>query len=342
MGRDSQGAGLPAIVAVLLCLVASPATAQETVTLFATSLSTGTVHVFQGRVPDLQRVRTIAVGREPHNLAISPDGRWVATGNRRSGAVSLIDAATLTEAARIRVGRQPHDVVFSGDSRSLFVGQEQETFVTVIDVAGRAVRETLPIGRAQHDLALTPDGRELWFTVTNRPYTPGDRRVGVMDLATKQVTLVDTGANAHDVILGPDGRAAWVTNSGFIDRPDDRMHVLDVATRRVLEVLTVGRYPFHAPKRGRDGNYVPPTSPEMWFSDHGQRAVVAVSLADRRVTASVPVGAQPFHVTMTPLGVLFVANEASNTITIVDGPRRVALGTLAAPPRPHGVVVLVR
>ena len=148
MGRDSQGAGLPAIVAVLLCLVASPTTAQETVTLFATSLSTGTVHVFQGRVPDLQRVRTTAVGREPHNLAISPDGRWVATGNRRSGAVSLIDAATLTETARIRVGRQPHDVVFSGDSRSLFVGQEQETFVTVIDVAGRAVRETLPIGRA--------------------------------------------------------------------------------------------------------------------------------------------------------------------------------------------------
>jgi hypothetical protein len=128
------------------------------------------------------------------------------------------------------------------------------------------------VGRAQHDLALTLDERELWLTVTNRPYTPGDPRIGVVELGSRQPAFLDTGANAHDVILSPDGRTAWVTNSGFIDRPDDRVHVLDVATRGLLGVYPIGKYPFHAPKRGRDGNEVSPAAAQMWFTDHGLRA----------------------------------------------------------------------
>jgi YVTN family beta-propeller protein len=154
--------------------------------------------------------------------------------------------------------------------------------------------------------------------------------------------MIDTGANAHDVILSPDGRTAWVTNSGFLDRPDDRVHVLDVATRRVLEVLRVGRYPFHAPKWGRDGNDVPPTAREMWFSDHGLTAIVPVSLTDRRVLRSVLVGTEPFHLTATASGVLFVANHASSTVTMVDTIRRTVVGTLQVAPRPHGLAVLAR
>ncbi len=45
---------------------------------------------------------------------------------------------------------------------------------------------------------------------------------------------------------------------------------------------------------------------------------------------------------------LFVTSEktdtvivTSNTVTIIDGPRRMVLGTLNVPPRPHGLAVLV-
>ena len=337
--------GLGLLVLVLVCSLWPPlasGASPEAVTLFVTSQRRDTVEVFRGRPPDLERLRAIAVGREPHNLGISPDGRWVATGCRRSGDVSVIDTRTLTEVARIPVGRQPHDVAFSSDSRTLYVGHEQETFVSVVDVGAWTRRASIAIGRAQQDLSLTPDDRELWFTVTNRPYKNGDPRVGVVDLATETVALIDTGANAHDVILSPDGHTAWVTNSGLLDRPDSRVHVLDVATRQIIDLLWVGRYPFHAPKRGRDGNDVPPTATEMWFSDHGLKSIVAVSLVDRRVLGTVPVGGEPFHVAATASGTLFVANHASGTVTIVDGPGRAVLGMLKVAPRPHGLAVLAR
>jgi len=329
-----------AAIVMLTALLAAPA-AGETVTLFVTSEKTDTVNVFRGKVPDLAFVKGIPVGREPHNLGISPDGRWVATGDRRSGEVSVIDTQTLVEAARLKLGRQTHDVAFTPDSRTLFVGHETETFTSVVEVGTWKIQRRLELGRAQHDLSISADGRELWFTVTNRPYKPGDPRVGVVDLGTGKVTLIDTGANAHDVTLGPDGKVAWVTNSGFTHIPDARVDYIDTATRRVLGSITVGKYPFHSPKRGRDGNAVPTTATEMWFSDHGLRSVVAVSLADPRVVATVPVGVEPYHVAATANGTLFVANHTSNTVTIVDGPRRVVLGTLKVPPRPHGLAVLV-
>ncbi len=100
-------------------VAASTASAQESVTQFVTSESTDTVNVYRGRLPDLARVAAIKVGREPHNLGVSPDGRWVATSDRRSGEVSVIDTQALTEVARIKLGRQTHDVAFSSDSRTL-------------------------------------------------------------------------------------------------------------------------------------------------------------------------------------------------------------------------------
>lgn len=344
MGREMNRTAVTwgVTAAVLAWCVAPEAGAEERITLFVTSMKTDTVNVFRGRAPDLAFVGRIPVGREPHNLGVSPDGRWAATGNRRSGEVSIIDTQRLTEAVRIRVGRQPHDVAFSSDSRTLYVGHEQETYASVIEVGSWRRKGRLEVGRAQHDLSISPDDRELWFTVTNRPYKPGDPRVGVIDLTTgKRVALIDTGANSHDVTLSPDGRMAWVTNSGFLEVPDARVDYLDVATRKPLGTLRLGKYPFHSPKRGRDGNYVSANAAEMWFSDHGLKAAHVLSLRDLRVLASVPAGAEPFHLTVTPAGTVFVANHKSNTVTIIDGPRRIVLGTIEVPRGPHGLAVIV-
>jgi DNA-binding beta-propeller fold protein YncE len=143
---------------MLTALLAAPA-GGETVTLFVTSEKTDTVNVFHGKVPDLTFVKGIPVGREPHNLGISPDDRWVATSDRRSGEVSVIDTQTLMEAARLKLGRQTHDVAFTPDSRMLFVGHETETFitsntVTIIDGPRRVVLGTLKVPPRPHGLAV--------------------------------------------------------------------------------------------------------------------------------------------------------------------------------------------
>lgn len=142
-----------AAIVMLTALLAPPA-AGETVTLFVPSEKTDTVNVFHGKVPDLAFVKGIPVGREPHNLGISPDGRWVATGDRRSGEVSVIDTQTLVEAPRLKLGRQTHDVAFTPDSRTLFVANHTSNTVTIIDGPRRGVLGTLKVPPRPHGLAV--------------------------------------------------------------------------------------------------------------------------------------------------------------------------------------------
>lgn len=112
------------IAAMLLSWgVIAPASAEETVTLFVTSMKTGAVNVHRGQVPHLIFVKGIPVGREPHNLGISPDGpgtepfHLTATAqgilfvaNHRSGTVTIIDGARRVVLGVLKVPPGPHGV----------------------------------------------------------------------------------------------------------------------------------------------------------------------------------------------------------------------------------------
>jgi len=319
------------------------ASAAERVTLFVTSEWTDTIGIYRGEVPNLKQIKSIRVGRDPHNMAISPDGRWVVTGDRLAEQVSVIDTQTLERVQVLKTGKHPHDMNFGLDGKLLFVGHERENFIHVFETSTWKRLAPIEVGAAQHDLAISPDGRELWFTITNRPYRKLEPRAGMIDLngAGRKVTWVFGTGNAHDAIFSPDGLTVWVTNGGFIGHAVPWVNVLDARTRRVLGTIKVGEYPFHSPKRGRDGYFIPPDAKEMWFSDHGTSSIIAVDTATLKPVASVPVGKAPFHIAVTPGGVFFVANHDSHTVSIVDPKARKVLGTLPVAKEPHGLTVRV-
>lgn len=164
-----------------------------------------------------------------------------------------------------------------------------------------------------------------------------------MDLRGGKLSqMIDSGSNAHDVIFSPDESEAWVTDSGYLTIPSDIVNVISVTKREIVARLRLGKYPFHSPKRGRDGNYVSRDAKEMWFSDHGLKQVLVVDLKSRQVVASVKVGAEPFHLSPTPDGVLYVANHHSGTISVIDMAARRPLGTVKVDKHPHGLAVLVQ
>jgi YVTN family beta-propeller protein len=104
----------------------------------------------------LQLVKSVPTGHGAYNVEPSPDGRWVIVTNKKDQSVSLIDAATLAETARIPTTKPfPHGVAYSPDSRYAFISQESKGVdpgaVDVID---------LPRGAnvASLDVPLQPTG----------------------------------------------------------------------------------------------------------------------------------------------------------------------------------------
>jgi YVTN family beta-propeller protein len=96
--------------------------------------------------------RRIPAGEGIYNLAASPDGRLVVGTNKKGKSVSVIDAATGKELARVSTTRRvPSGLVISPDSRYAFVTQEgvgaEPGAVDVIDLRALARVASVDVGQ---------------------------------------------------------------------------------------------------------------------------------------------------------------------------------------------------
>jgi YVTN family beta-propeller protein len=90
----------------------------------------------------LAQVREIPVGAGAYNVEPSTDGRWILVTNKKVQSVSLIDARSLTEVARIPTSKPlPHGIAYSPDGRWAFVSAESvgadSGAVDVLDLRSR-------------------------------------------------------------------------------------------------------------------------------------------------------------------------------------------------------------
>jgi DNA-binding beta-propeller fold protein YncE len=106
--------------------------------------------------------RRVPAGDGIYNLATSPDGKLVVATNKRSQSVSVFEAASGKELARIPTTRRvPSGLVVSGDSRYAFVTLEgvgsEPGAVDVIDLGARAKVASVDLGQQAGGIASLED-----------------------------------------------------------------------------------------------------------------------------------------------------------------------------------------
>ncbi len=306
--------------------------------VFVASESKDSLTVLESSGKEYAVVGTIAVGRFPHNISVSPDGRWIAAANRLANSISIVDPYELKELARVRVGKQPHDLLWHPDSTTLFVGHERDGQIARIEAGTWKLLPPLMVGVPQHDLAMAgARPNELFFSVTNSEQWDHLR---MYDLASGQITRLKV-QDVHDVFFSPDEREIWTTSSGFIEMMSDRLVVSDPIEKvQKQELHFAGRYPFHTMKRFRDGIYFPPAGTPMLLSDHGGPALLFVDTASRRIVGETKLGAQPFHTTYDPIGDrLLVTSNAVDQVSVIDLATRAIVQRITVT-APHGIVAV--
>lgn len=305
--------------------------------IFIASERTNTIQVWQGEPPRF--LTAIPVGYFPHNISVSNDARWVATANRWSNDVSIIDPLTLTETARLRVGNSPHDLAWAPDDKRLYITQEKDFFISVIDTTLWKTTDLIRLDSPQHDLAISPDGGEIWATTIQY------RGLLIIDRLTRKVIdqLKYFPHGSHDITFRPDVNEVWVTSSGFIRSDadiDPYVVIFDRTTHKLKASQPLGHYPFHSVKLFRDALFLPRNANTLWYSDRGLGGVIQVSVPERRVLTEIKTGAAPFHLSFGPNGLLYVANHDDATFSVIDPLKPQLLHTIRVAPDPHGIVVL--
>jgi DNA-binding beta-propeller fold protein YncE len=186
---------------------------------------------------------TLPAGEGPHEVGISPDGRYALVTNygRRDSAgnsLTLIDIPSAEVVRTIDLGEhtRPHGVEWL-DERHAAVTLEDSKALGVIDVETGAMARTIGTDQnVTHMVALDPAGK--------RAYTAniGSGSITVVDLdGGERVRNVATGAGAEGVAVAAGGRQIWVTN-----READTITVLDATTLEALKEMPSPGFPIRA------------------------------------------------------------------------------------------------
>jgi YVTN family beta-propeller protein len=255
------------------------------------------------------------IGRGPHHLMVSPDGRTLILAMSGSNELVLIDRATGVETKRIEAS-DPYQIGFSPDGKWFVAASLRLDRIDIYDAKTFQVVHRLPAATIPSHIAFSRDSSTVFVTLQ------GTGSLIAIDLASGKVdwtvpigptpagiitrptgTLVaaimgadsiaeidphdghviqkiHTGNGAHNFLLTPDGKTIYVSN-----RVAGTISVLDANTLAITGTLL-------APG-GPDDMALSPDGKELWVTDRWHASVGVIGLASGTLKATVPVGRSP-------------------------------------------------
>ena len=289
-------------------------------------------------------VATLATGTGPHEVAVSPDGRWAVVANYgESGAggstLTVLDvpARRVARSIDLTPHRRPHGIAWLPDGRRVAVTSETSRAALIVDVEAGTVEATIPTGaQGSHMLALAPDGRRAYVA------NIGSGSVTMLDVgAGTALATTPTGAGAEGIDVSPDGREVWVTN-----REANTVMVLDAATLAVRDTLQSPDFPIRV-KLTPDGRHALVSNARSgtlrMFDTRTRRPVTTIpmtfdSTQTRGTMLGDATGGVPIGIVIEPGGRrAYVANANADVLTVIDLEQRAIAGYISTGREPDGL-----
>jgi YVTN family beta-propeller protein len=172
---------------------------QDATRVITTNIGSDTISVLErGANPLAWNVTTVAVGRGPEGLDVSPDGRELWIAHSRDGAISIVDLSAKRVTATLDAQtKRSNRLKFTADGKLVLISDLDAGELVVLAVADRKPVKRIKLGTAPEGILLPPGGSRAYIAVN------GDNQVAVLDLASLEVVARISAGN------GPDG-LAWI------------------------------------------------------------------------------------------------------------------------------------
>jgi YVTN family beta-propeller protein len=285
---------------------------------------------------------TLPVGRGPHELAVSRDGRtaYVANFGRfgvypagdtmhtvGGNTITVLDLAAGTPRTTFDLGTRTglHGAAISRDGTKLWITSETPNALLELDAAsGRVLQTWLTNQQRSHLVLPSPDERTFYVTNT----VSGS--VSIIDRASGQVRSIAIGNGAEGLTVSPDGGELWIARRG-----DNVVTIISTASGAIIDSLKVTG---DGPQRIQ----FTPDGREVWTSNVRSNTLSVIDATSRQVVATVTVGKGPAGIVFSPDGRRgYFALSGDNAIAVIDVAKRAMIGTLATGVEPDGIAWVV-
>lgn len=239
--------------------------------------------------------------------------------NKAEASVSLLDAGSGRELAKVQVGSGPHEVAISPDGTTAVVANYGQRLpgntLTVIDIAAMRVRATIDLGdyHRPHGIQYFPDGKRVAVTAEV------EQAVLIVDVELRTVEAAVRTAQeiSHMLVLSPEGSRIYVSSivSGT-------MIAVDVASGAVIGTVATGA--------GAEGLDISPDGTEVWVGNRADDTLSIVDTQTLAITASLPCPGFPIRVKFTTDGKhVLVSTATASAVAVFDAVGRVEIKRIA-------------
>lgn len=285
----------------------------------------------------------VTSGPDPHEVAVSADGRtaYIANYNGGGNIITVVDLAAMKTLAPIDLGplRAPHGLDFAGGK--LWFTAEAAKAIGSYDPAAGKVDWILGTGQDRtHMIAVEKDLK--WMVTSNigsatmtfveRRTVQGRGRGGGGGPQTDwSETTIPVGRGAEGFDISPDGREIWAGNA-----QDGTVSIVDLATRRVTATLQADVGGANRLKFTPDGKLV-------FVSTLSGPDLVVIDSASRKTVKRIPLGRGAAGIQMQPDGArAYVSVTPDDYVAVIDLETLSVAGRIDAGRQPDGLAWVPR
>ena len=223
-------------------------------------------------------IKTLYIGRSPHEATFTPDGKQVWVTVRGEAYISVIDAEKMVEIKRVAVADGPGMVAFTPDGKNAYICSSFTAELDVVNAATYKVVKRIPVvSPFSPNIFCSYDGKwmamthkdigkttlidtktmtvskvlntgaisnHVTFTNAKNPLmlvtVGGENKVRVYDVNKDflQTDSIATGSLPHGLWTSADGKFAYVGLEN-----DDKVNAIDIEKRKLIATIAIGNAP---------------------------------------------------------------------------------------------------
>ncbi|WP_020604605.1 YncE family protein [Spirosoma spitsbergense] len=243
-----------------------------------------------------QVLKTIYVGRSPHEPTFTPDSKQIWVSVRGESYVSVIDVAKMAEVRRVPVADGPGMVAFTSDGKQAYVCSSFTPEVDIVNTETYRIIKRIPVTSPfSPNIYTSPDGK--WIAMTHKDVG----KVTVINTAAMSVThVLNTGPITNHVTFSNVNQKLlmMVTVGG-----ENKVKVFDVGQNfKLTNTIQVGALP-HG----------------IWPSADGKIMYIGLEYGDQvqRINLQTMKPMRPVQIGQSPQAVVYADRAVSDPKNIV-------------------------
>lgn len=269
-----------------------------------------------------QQLRRIPVGKGPHHLVLTPEGKYIVVGNTGSNNLVLIEPETGEIVKRITRIADPYHLAFSPDGKWFVANGNRLDRVDIYryDQGNFTLSKRVPLARTPSHMTYARDSAQVFITLQESD------EVAAIRLADQAVLWkAKAGRQPAGIWLTPDQKVLLVAHTG-----SDDLSVLDAVTGKQIKNLRTdkGAHNFTAVGDGR----------HLLLSNRAAGTISVIDYKQLKEVERFDVPGGPDDMELTNDGKeLWVTTRWINRVTVIDWPTRKIKKTIKVGRSPHGL-----